>query len=63
MFELLKKLAQREDINLCILPHPRGMNRMKPPKELKDAWDSKLTLNEAVKESEYSNILGKLWNF
>ena len=52
MFELLSKLAQRDDINLCILPHVRGMINMKPPKELKDAWDSKSSLNFAVKNSD-----------
>ena len=52
MFELLKKLAKRDDINLCILPHVRGMTNLEPPKELKNVWDSKTTLDVAVKDSD-----------
>ena len=52
MFGLLIKLAQRDDINLCILPHVRGMSNMKPPKELKNSWDNKSTLDVAIKNSD-----------
>ena len=52
MIELLFKLAERDDINLCILPHVRGMTNMKPPKKLKNSWDNKSTLDAAIKESD-----------
>ena len=52
MFNLLNKLVKRHDINLCILPHVRGMTNMQPPKELKNVWDSQSTLDVAVKESD-----------
>ena len=52
MFELLGKLAKRDDINLSILPHVRGMINMKPPIELKNAWDNKSTLDVSVKDSD-----------
>ena len=52
MFNLLNKLVKRHDIDLCILPHVRGMTNMRPPKELKNVWDSQSTLDVAVKESD-----------
>lgn len=52
MFELLNKLVKREDIDLCILPHVRGMINMKPPAQLENAWDRKSTLDVAVKKAD-----------
>jgi hypothetical protein len=52
MLELLSKLAKREDVNLRILPHVRGMINMEPPTELKNAWDKTSTLDVAVKKAD-----------
>ena len=52
MLELLRELNRKEDINLCILPHIRGMINMKPPKDLEKVWDKTTTLDVAVKKSD-----------
>tara|TARA_B100001250_G_C19765694_1_gene774633 strand:+ start:141 stop:1340 length:1200 start_codon:yes stop_codon:yes gene_type:complete len=52
MLELLRDLQQKEDINLKILPHIRGMLNMEPPKGLEKVWDKTTTLDVAVKNSD-----------
>ena len=52
MLELLRELNRKEDINLCILPHIRGMINMKPPKDLEKVWDKKSNLDSAVKKAD-----------
>ncbi len=52
MFKMLSELAKRKDISLRILPHIRGMINMKPPEDLKNAWDKNSTLDIAVKSSD-----------
>lgn len=52
MMNFLTTLAQRNDINLRILPHVRGMSNLEPPKILKDSWDKNMTLDAAVKKSD-----------
>lgn len=52
MIEFLNNLAERKDLNLRILPHVRGMSNMAPSKILEKVWDSKSTLNDAVKKSD-----------
>ena len=51
MFELLETLTLRKDIDLCVIPHIRGMSSMNPPKSLKNVWDNISTLDVAVKKS------------
>ena len=52
MLELLRELNRKEDINLSILPHIRGMINMKPPKDLEKVWDKKSNLDSAVKKAD-----------
>jgi len=52
MLNLLTKLTKREDIKLCVLPHVRGMSNIEPPKELKNVWDKKSSLDVAVKKAD-----------
>ena len=52
MFDLFNQLVKREDINLKILPHIRGMSNLQPPKELKEVWDRKTSLDASIKKSD-----------
>jgi hypothetical protein len=52
MLELLGKIVKRDDINLCVLPHVRGMVNIKPPEDLKNVWDNKSSLDVAVNKSD-----------
>ena len=52
MLDLLCELVKREDVNLCILPHVRGMINMKPPTELKNVWDKTSSLDVAVRKAD-----------
>ena len=52
MFKLFHKLVKREDINLRILPHIRGMSNLEPPNEIKKAWDKTTTLDVSIKKSD-----------
>lgn len=52
MMLLMEKLVSKKNINLKIIPHVRGMNSMKPPKILRDAWDEKTSLVDAVENTD-----------
>lgn len=52
MFNLLNVLSEREDINLRIIPHIRGMSNLIPPKNLENCWDNKSSLDIAIKNSD-----------
>jgi hypothetical protein len=52
MFKLFHQLVKREDINLRILPHIRGMSNLEPPSEIEKAWDKTTTLDVSIKQSD-----------
>jgi hypothetical protein len=52
MMKLMEELVLKNNINLRILPHVRGMSSMKPPKILREAWDQKTSLVEAVENTD-----------
>lgn len=52
MLRVLEKLKMKKDISLRFMPHIRGMSSIKPPKILKDIWDPKISLFDAVQNSD-----------
>ena len=52
MMRLMEKLVSKNNIDLKIVPHVRGMSSMKPPKILRDAWDEKTSLVDAVENTD-----------
>ncbi len=52
MMRLMVKLVSKNNIDLKIVPHVRGMSSMKPPKILRDAWDEKTSLVDAVENTD-----------
>ena len=52
MISLMEKLVLKNNINLKIIPHVRGMSNMKPPKILREVWDEKMSLTDAVENCD-----------